>query len=105
MIPGAATMRKRDEVACGRRKLRREDEICPGKREHSPIVQSRMPNLAGLYSEDWDELQQEADDWQVPDKWQRISHMVFLGEYLEKHPYCSECMYIKILYSTPRRGM
>ena len=83
MIPEAATKRKRDEVACGRR----EDDIRPEKREHSPTVSRRTRNPAGFYSEDWDEIQQEDDEWQVPDKWQRISQKVFRGRCLEKHEF------------------
>ena len=30
-----------------------------------------------FYSKDWNEVQQEEDKWQVPNKWQRISQMVF----------------------------
>ena len=41
IILEAATKRKRDEVARGRRKLRREEEIGPEKREHSPTVTRR----------------------------------------------------------------
>ena len=36
--------------------------------------------------------QQEDDEWQVPDKWQRISQMVFHGGCLEIHPSDSGCM-------------
>ena len=72
MIPEAPTKRKRDEVALGQRKQRREDDTRPEKPEHSPTVSWRTQNPAGFYSEDWNELQQEDDEWQVPDKWQRI---------------------------------
>ena len=72
MIPEAATKQKRNEVARGRRKQWREDEIRPEKHEHSPTVTRRTLNPAGFYSKDWDEFQQEADDWHGPDKWQRI---------------------------------
>ena len=51
---------------------RREDNIRPEKREHSPTVSGRTGNPEGFFSEDWDELQQEEDEWQAPDKWQRI---------------------------------
>ena len=43
------------------------------EREHSPLVQKRTCNPAVFNFEDWDELQQAEDDWQVLDKWQRIS--------------------------------
>ena len=52
---------------------------------HSPRVSRRTQNPAGFYSEDWDELQQEDDEWQVPGKWQRISQFVFHGGCLEIH--------------------
>ena len=32
-----------------------------------------------FYLEEWDEEQQQEDEWQVPDKWQRISQTVFPG--------------------------
>ena len=79
MITETDTKRKRDEVAQGRRKRRKEANICPEKREYSPRVSQRTQNPLGFYSEDWDELQQEEDEWQIPDKWQKISQMVFDG--------------------------
>ena len=50
----------------------------PEKRGHSPIVSRRIQNPEGFYSEDWDKDKQEEDNWQAPDKWQKISQMVFL---------------------------
>ena len=38
MIQEAATKRKRDEVACGQRQQRREDDIRPEKNENSPTL-------------------------------------------------------------------
>ena len=74
-----AEKRKINEVVHGHRKGQKEDEIRAEKREHSTAVQKRTSNPAGFYfySEDWEKLQQEEDDWQVPDKWQRISQIVF----------------------------
>ena len=69
MITKVATKGKQDKVAFGRRKLWRVDDIQPEKRERSSKVFGRTQNRAGFYSEDWDELQQEEDDWQMPDKW------------------------------------
>ena len=92
IIAEAATLRKRDEVAHGLRNWRREDEICLEKCEHSPTVQSRTCNPVGFYSKEWAKSQQEPDDWQGPDKWQRIAHMVFCGGDLEIHPSCAECI-------------
>ena len=61
-MPEATIKRKEEEVARDRRKLWREDNIRADKREDS---------------EDWGEDQQDKDDWEVPDKGQRISPMVF----------------------------
>ena len=69
--------RRIDEVARGRRKRRKEDKIRAEEREHSPAISRRMRNPEGFYSEDWDDNQQEEDEWQVPDKFQKISQMVF----------------------------
>ena len=92
MISEAPSKRKRDEVVCGQRKRRREDDIRLEKHEHSPTVSRSTHNPAGFYSEEWDELQQEDDDWQVLDKCHRIAQMVFCGGCLEIHPSCSECI-------------
>ena len=69
--------RRRDEISQGRGKQRKEEDIRPEKQEHSPTVSQRIQNPEGFYSEDWDEDQQEEDNWQVPEKWQKISQMVF----------------------------
>ena len=67
----------------GHKKRRKEDDIHPEEHEHSPTVSRRTQNPAGFYSGDnWDESKQE-DEWQMPDKWQRISQMVFCGGCLE----------------------
>ena len=86
MMPEAATKRKRDEVARGWRKRWREDDIRLEKRENYPMASMRTCNPAGFYSEEWDKLQQEDDDWQVADKWQRIARIVFCSGCLEIHP-------------------
>ena len=80
-----STKWRRDEISRGRRKQRKEDDIRPEKRGHSPTVSRRILNLEGFYSEDWDKDQQEEDDWQAPVKWQRISQMVFRNKVLEIH--------------------
>ena len=85
-----ATKRKRDEVARGWRKQRKEDKFRAKKRKHSLSIQKRVHNPVGFYSEDWDKFQQAKDDWWVPDKWQRISHMVFCDGVLEIH--CTGCI-------------
>ena len=76
---------KRDEKAQGRRKQRREDNIRTEKQEHSPTVSRRIQNPEGFYSEDWDKDKQEEDEWQAPDKFQKISQMVFCNRVLEIH--------------------
>ena len=78
--------RRSNEVARGRRKRRKEDDICAEKREHSPSTSKRTRNPEGFYSENWNDDKQEEDKWQVPDKFQRISQMVFCNGVLESHP-------------------
>ena len=56
------------------------------KRVYSPTVSRRIHNLEGFYSEDWDKDKQEEDEWQAPDKFQKISQMVFCNGVLEIHP-------------------
>ena len=70
----------------GSQKRRKEDDIRPKKREHSPVVSRRTRNPEGFYSEDWDESKQEEDEWQIQDKWLRILQMVFCGGCLEINP-------------------
>ena len=67
----------------------REENIRPEKHEHCPTVSKRTRNPAGFYSKEWDKLQQEDHEWQVPDKWKRISQMVFQNRSLEIHHYAS----------------
>ena len=81
-----STKQKSDEVTQGRRKRQKEDDICPEKCGHSPTVSRRTQHSEGFYSEDWNEVQQEEDEWQAPDKWQRILQMVFRGRSLEINP-------------------
>ena len=52
----------------------------------SPTVSRRTQNPAGFYYNDWDEFKQEENEWQTPDKWQRISQIVFCGECLDINP-------------------
>ena len=78
--------RMRDEISQGRKKWRKEDDIWAEKTEHSPTVSRRMQNPEGFYSKDWDEDKQEEDEWQIPDKFQKISQMVFRNGILESHP-------------------
>ena len=78
--------RKRDKISQGRRNRRREDNIWTEKRVHSPTVSWRIQNPEGFCSKDWDEDKQERDEWQAPDKFQKISQMVFHNRVLEIHP-------------------
>ena len=78
-----STKQKRDEVAQGRRKQHKEDDIQPENCGNSPTVSQRTQNSEGFYSEGWNEVPQEKDEWQAPDKLQRILQMVFRGEDLE----------------------
>ena len=71
--------RKRDEVAQERRKRRNEDNIRVDKRVHSPTEPRRVNPPQGFYDEEWIEDQQAEDDYQKPDKFQKISNMVFLN--------------------------
>ena len=70
----------------GCRKWPKEDDIHPEKCEHTPKVSRRACNPEGFYSKDWDGSKKEEDEWQIPDKWQRISQMVFLGGCPEINP-------------------
>ena len=78
-----STKLRQEEVSRGRRKRQKEDDIRPEKRGHSPTVSQRTQKPEGFYSEDLNEVQQEEDKLQAPDKWQRISGMVFCGGSLE----------------------
>ena len=78
--------RKRDKISRGRRKRSREDNIRTEKQEHSPTVSQRIQNPQGFYSEDWDKDKHVEDEWQAPDKFQKISQMVFCNEVLEILP-------------------
>ena len=79
VLPEAAgsTKWKRDEVPRGWKIWPKKDyswsEICG----QLPTVSWRIQNPDGFYSEDWNEVQQEEDKWQAPDKWQRILQMAF----------------------------
>ena len=61
-------------------------DIRAEKREHSSSVVKRTGNPEGFYSKYWDDDQQEEDEWQAPDKFQRVSQMVFRNRVLERHP-------------------
>ena len=45
-----------------------------------------LRNPEGFYSEDWDKEKQEEDEWQIPDKFQKISQMVFRNGIIENPP-------------------
>ena len=81
-----STKGRRDENSQGPRKRRKEDNIQPEKQGHPPTVSRRIQNPEGFYSEDWDKDQQKEENWHTPDKWQKISQMVFHNTVLETHP-------------------
>ena len=64
-----SSKRRHGEVSRGQIKWQKEDDIQPQKRGHSPTVSWRIQNPEGFYSEDWNEVQQEEDEWQELDKW------------------------------------
>ena len=80
------TKRKKDEVALGRIKRQKKDEIQPEKSLHLPSASRRTHNPEGFYSEDWNEVQQEEEEWQAPDEWQRSLQMVLRSRDLEFNP-------------------
>ena len=69
--------RKREEISRGQRKRRYEEDLRGDKGEHSLTESRRVHPPQGIYSEEWDEDLQDEDDYQAPDKFQRISRMVF----------------------------
>ena len=81
-----STKRRQDEISRGWRKRLKEDDIQLEKCVHSPTVSRRIQNPEGFYSEDWNEVQQEEDECQAPDKWQRISQIVSSDGGLEIDP-------------------
>ena len=80
------TKQKREEVALGRIKQQKEDDIRPKKSLHQPSTSWRTHNPERFYSEDWNEVQQEEDEWQAPDKWRRFLQMVYCSRDLEINP-------------------
>ena len=71
------TKRKKDAVALGRIKRQKEDEIRPERSLHLPSASRRAHDPERFYSEDWNEVQQEGEEWQLPDDLRRILKMVF----------------------------
>ena len=69
--------RKREEISRGQRKRIYEEDLRGDKCEHSPTESGRVHPPRGFYSEEWDEELQDEDDYQAPDKFQRILRMVF----------------------------
>ena len=84
--------RRRVEISQGWRKRRKEDNIRAEKQEYSPTVSWRIQNPEGFYYKDWDEEKQEEDEWKTPDKFQKISQMVFRNRLLEIHPVGDEVL-------------
>ena len=50
---------------------------------HLPSASQRTHNPERFYSEDCNEVQQEEEEWQLPDEWCRILKMVFRSRDLE----------------------
>ena len=48
--------------------------------------------MGGFYSEEWDKDKQEEDEWQAPDKFQKISQMVFHNGVLGDGVLSSPCV-------------
>ena len=84
VLPKASgsTKWRREEISGGRRKRSKEDQIRQEKQGHLPTVSWRIQNPEGFYSKDREEEQQDEDNWQAPDKWQKISQMVFCNRVL-----------------------
>ena len=60
----------------------------PVERFHRTIfamLRTRGARVQGNWDLWINEVQQEEDEWQMPDKWQRISQMMFLSNWLLEH--------------------
>ena len=68
--------RKREE----REKGRHEEDLRGNIREHSTTESHRVHPSQGFYSEEWQKELQDEDDYQSPDKFQRVSRIVFPTE-------------------------
>ena len=53
-----------------------------------------LPQYLGEQKTEQDEFQQEEEEWQMPDKWQRISQTVFCGRCLGINPNVGEAQCI-----------
>ena len=96
------TKRKKDAVALGQIKQQKEDEIQTERSLHLFSMSLGTHQLERFYLEDWNEVQQEKEEWQLPDEWQRILQMVLSSRDLEINPV--GCGLSQILYSSPRGG-
>ena len=65
-VTEAAVKQMINEVAQGQRKWQKEDDIHLEKCAHLPTVSRKTQNPEGFYSEDWNEVKQEEDEWQTP---------------------------------------
>ena len=54
--------------------------IRPEKCKHFPTVSRRTHNPTVFYSEEWDQLQQEDNEWQMLDKWQEFLRWCFMAD-------------------------
>ena len=64
-------------ISRGQRKGRYEKNLRGDKPEHSLTESRRVHPPRGFYSEERDKELQDEDDYQAPDKFQRILRMVF----------------------------
>ena len=92
MITKTDSKWKRDKVAQGKEETAEERRYPPIETQTFTHGILGTQNPAGFYSEDLDEIQQEEDEWQIPDKWQRFSQMVFCGGGLEINPNEAGCI-------------
>ena len=66
------TERKKDTVAMGRIKRQKEDEIQLERSLYLPLASRSAHDPERFYSEDWNKVQQEGKEWQLPGDWRRI---------------------------------
>ena len=70
--------------------LRLEDEIRPERSLYLPSASRRAHAPRRFYSEDWNEVQHEGEEWHLPDDLQRILKMVFCSRDIEINPMSCE---------------
>ena len=75
----------------------KEDEIRPERSLHLPSTSRRTHNPERFDSEDCSEVQQEGEEWQLPDEWRRILKMVFRSRDIEINPMGGGCISNSVL--------